>query len=66
MDNITHQHYIHSVQSANHASSLIDIYPTTFLCDGTESSLIECDTGTVTSSLDHEYDAYVNCLTSKK
>ena len=61
-------HFIigYSVQATNRASSLVDIYPTTFNCDGTESTLIDCTTGTDTSSFDHQYDAYVNCQTSKK
>ncbi len=55
--------YFVSLLEENYADASVDIYTTTFICDGTESSLIECGQGVETSSQTHEADAYLTCQT---
>ncbi len=49
------------MQVNDRANSSVDIFPTTFHCDGTENTLIECSNGIATGGLSHSTDAHVTC-----
>lgn len=53
-----------SVPVSNLAPLSVAIFGTTFLCDGTESSLSECASGDETTTQTHSSDAFVTCQTS--
>ena len=55
----------YNIYSVATVSDLMEIHPTTFICDGTESSLSDCMPGAGTGSQTHQSDAYISCQTSE-